>query len=235
MSHKLWVFDGGAAPRRVVIYCVERNFAQGFIDIIPTTISGPGAPAVAPGKPPGSVPMLALPSGELITESLSILDYLEDVAKLQGLPSLRGSTPVEQAKVRTLLSLIETVTLSVEIAAVNGSVAFAPLVEGQQSAGLERWLMAFVHSNLGRIEEVADPQGPYLVKPADSSAEVSTADCALFATLQYASELWGLNLVDEHPRLKSFHETFAKRPSAAVPENTWPQQMTAMTRKFIEY
>jgi glutathione S-transferase len=73
-----------------------------------------------------------------LLESLSIIEYLEDIAKSRGMPSLRGSTPVERAKARTLLGLIEAVTLSVEFAAVNGSVAFAPLVEGQQSAGVER-------------------------------------------------------------------------------------------------
>jgi glutathione S-transferase len=235
MSHKLWVFDGGAAPRRVVIYSVERTFPRGFIEILPTTMAGPGAPAIAPGKPPGPVPLLSLPSGELITESLSIIEYLEDIAESQCMPSLRGSTPVERAKVRTLLGLIETVTLSVEFAAVNGSVAFAPLVERQQSAGVERWLLAFIHKNLERIEDIADPQGPFLVKPKDGNGDVTTADCALFATLQYASELWGLNLVKKHPRLKLFYDAFGKRPSAAVPENTWPREMTMMTRKFIEF
>ena len=235
MSHKLWIFQGGAAPRRVVIYNIERKFPQDFIEIVPTTIAGPGAPAVAPGKPPGPVPMLALPSGELVTDSLSILEYLEDFAESLNLPSMRGSTPIERAKVRSLLGLIETVTLSIELAAVNGSVVFRALVEGQQSAGVERWLNPFVHKSLGRIEDIANLQSPYLVKLAGDDTEVTTADCALFATLQYASELWGLNLIEEHPRLKSFYDAFAQRRNAPVPENTWPQEMTAMTRKFIDY
>jgi glutathione S-transferase len=193
------------------------------------------APVIALGKPPGPVPLLALPSGELVTESLSIIEYLEDITETEGMPSLRGSTPVERAKARTLLDLIETVTLGVEFAAVNGLVAFAPLVEGQQSAGVERWLLAFIHTNLGRIEDIADPQRPFLIKPKDGNGDVATVDCALFATLQYASELWGLNLVKEHPRLKLFYDAFGKRPSAAVPQNTWPREMTMMTRKFIEF
>jgi predicted nucleotidyltransferase len=137
--------------------------------------------------------------------------------------------------VRTLLGLIETVTISVEIIAVNGSVAFAPLVEEQQSAGVERWLLAFIHKNLGRIEDNADPQGPFLVKPKDGKGDVTTAECALFATLQYASELWGLNLVEEHPRLKLFYDAFRERLSATVPENTWQRAMTMTTRKFIKF
>ncbi|CAM1503209.1 Fc.00g079850.m01.CDS01 [Cosmosporella sp. VM-42] len=239
MSHQLWVFNGGAAPRRVVIYSVERNFPEGLIDIIPATISGPGAPAIAPGKPSGAVPLLALPSGELIGESLSIIEYLEDIAESRGMPPLRGNTAIERAKVRTLLGIIETVTLSVEIAAVNGSVAFASLVEDQQSAGLERWLLAFIHKNLKQIAEIADPKGPFLIRKKDTNSEmrteVTTADCALFAILQYASSLWGLNLVEEHRRLGLFYDAFKARPSATVPENTWPSEMTAVTKQFIQY
>ncbi|KAK7432984.1 hypothetical protein QQZ08_000455 [Neonectria magnoliae] len=220
MSHKLWVFNGGAAPRRVVIYSVERNFPKGFLDIIPATIAGPGAPAVAPGKPEGPVPLLALPSRGLISESLSIIEYLEDVAESQGLSSLRGSTILDRAKVRTLLGMIETITLSVEIAAVNGSVALAPLVENQQSAGLERWLLTFIHKTLRQIADTADPDGPFLVRTEKDATEVSTTECALFAVLPYASGLWGLNLGIEHPRLQLFYSTFESRPSAAVPEGT---------------
>lgn len=232
MSHKLWVFHGGAAPRRIVIYLAERHFPSTFINTISTTISGPGEPALAPGKPPGPVPLLQLPSGELISESLSILEYFEDVASSQNMPSMRGDTVIERAKVRTLLGLIETVTLSVEIAAVNGSVAFSSLVEGQQSAGIERWLLAFIHKNLERISQLA-AQG---VGPLLGGIDVTTADCALFATLQYAEELWGLDLVREkHPRLKMFYEAFAKRASSVVPENTWPKEMTEFTRQFITY
>jgi glutathione S-transferase len=219
----------------VVVYLGERNFPKGFIEILPATIVGPGAPAIAAGKPPGSVPLLTLPSGEVITESLSIIEYLEDAAESQRMQSMRGVDPVERAGVRTLLGLIETVTLSLEFAAVNGSVAFAPLVEGQQSPGLERWLFAFIHKNLGRIEEIADPRGPFLVKAEDGNARVTTADCALFATLQYASEMLGLDLVEEHPRMKLFFVAFEKRPSAAIPENTWTLEMKAVLRDFIEF
>ena len=232
MSYKLWVFHGGAAPRRTVIYLAERHFPSGFIDIIPTTISGPGEPALAPGKPPGPVPLLRLPSGELITESLSILEYLEDVASSQNMLSMRGNTIIERAKIRTLLGLIETVTLSVEIAAVNGSMAFSSIVEGQQSAGIERWLLAFINKNLERISQLASQH----LAPLLGGIDVTTADCALFATLQYAKELWGLDLVEEkHPRLKKFYDAFAGRPSSVVLENTWPEEMTAFTRKFIDY
>jgi hypothetical protein len=70
---------------------------------------------------------------------------------------------------------------------VNGSVAFASLVEGKQSAGVERWLSAFIHKNLERIEGIADPQGSFLVEAKDGNGEVTTVDCALFATLQYVS------------------------------------------------
>lgn len=231
MSHNLWVFHGGAMPQQVVIYLAEQQFLCGFIKIIPTTMSGPGAPAVAPNKPPGSIPLLRLPSGELISKSLSIIEYLEDVAASQNMVSMHRNTAIERAKVHTLL--IETVTLSVKIAAVNRSVAFASLVDGQQSASLERWLLAFIDKNLKRILDLAERDGgPFHV----GGMEITTLDCALFATLQYAGGLWGMDLIEEkHPRLQFFYNAFLKRASAVVPENAWPKEMIEFTSKFIDF
>jgi len=103
MPHQLWVFHGGAAPRRVTIYLAERKFSSSFITILPTTIAHPGAKTIAPGKPPGTVPLLQLPSGEFIIESLAIIDYLEDIAESQNMPSLRGNTPLERAVKRVFI------------------------------------------------------------------------------------------------------------------------------------
>jgi glutathione S-transferase len=237
MSHKLWVYHGGASPRRVVVSLAERELPPDFITIIPTTMSGPGAPAEALGKPPGAVPLLALPTGELIHESLAIITYLEDLAVNLSppLPSMFGCTTLERAKVNEMLGLIETVTLSIELAAVNGCVLFAPQIEEQQSAAMVRWLMKFVHKNLARIEEYAGPEGPWLVSQGGQGEKVTVADCVLFATLQYALELFGLDFWGKHDRLRRFYEAFGKRSSAVVPEGTWPSQITAMTKRWIEY
>jgi hypothetical protein len=52
------------------------------------------------------------------------------------------------------------------------------------------------------------------------------ADCALFATVQCAERLWGLNLVGEYPRLRLSYEGFGKMDGAVVLEGTWLKEMT---------
>ena len=237
MSSKVWVFHGGASPRRVVVYLGERGFADNVVDILPATISGPGAPAEAPGKPPGSVPLLALPNGQCIHESIAIIEYFEDLADVQGLRTMRGRTPQERARVRDMLGLTEQLTIGVELAAVHGCTVFSSEIEGQQSAPSVRWLLRYCDKQLSRISEYASSEGPFLVKLADESTErsVTVADCVLFATLQYARELFGLDFSKAHPRIGLFYDAFEGRASAAIPDGAWPAQLTTRTKKWIEY
>jgi glutathione S-transferase len=94
------------------------------VEVIPATIAAQGAPAEAPGKPPGSVPLLALGDGTYDHESLTIIKYFEDLAESKGLPTLRGHTPEDRARVRETLGLAQEVTLALELAAVHGCVIF---------------------------------------------------------------------------------------------------------------
>ena len=237
MALKLWVFHGGAAPRRVVIYLAERGFTSDDVEIIPATIAAPGAPAEAPGKPQGAVPLLALGDGKYVHESLAIIEYLEDLTDSRGLPTMRGRTPEERARVREMLGLAEQMTLAIELAAVHGSIIFASEIENQQSAASVRYLLRHCHKNLSRIEEYASPGGPFLVSFDDQHAgpQVTIVDCVVFATLQYAVELFGVDLTEHHRRLRQFYDAFKMRPSAVIPEGTWHPQLTSMTKKWIEY
>ncbi|KEF54738.1 uncharacterized protein A1O9_09180 [Exophiala aquamarina CBS 119918] len=241
---KLFVFHGGPAPRRVVIYLAERKFPQDFIEIIPCTISAPGAPAEAPGKPAGSVPVLHDEStGFILRESLAIMEYLEDLAEAQGLPTMRGSTPEARAKMREMLGLVDALTVDIEYAPVFGCKLFASVVggESEQSAAAVRWLLGRAHQSISRIAEYAAPAGrtPSLAKfdgdSHDAEARVSTADCALFAVLQYAENMFGWDLTERYPRLKQFYDAFQRRASAAVPDGTWPAQLTDLTKDWIDY
>lgn len=237
MPLKLWVYHGGASPRRAIIYLAERGFPSNVVDILPTTMAGPGAPANAPGKPPGAVPLLMLENGKSIHESIAILEYFEDLADARGLQSMRGHTPQDRASVREMLGLTEQVTISIELAAVHGCVAFAPGIENAQSAPSVRWLLRYCHQQLDRIAEYASPKGPFLVNLEDDTTgrRVTIADCVLFAILQYAQLAFGFDLAKEHPRVQVFYDAFKGRPSAFVPDSAWPPQVTAMMSKWIEY
>lgn len=150
---------------------------------------------------------------------------------------MRGSTPEERARVRELLGLAEQMTIAIEFAAVHGCIIFAGEVEDQQSAATVRYMLKHCHKNLSRIEEYAYSKGPFLVDFGghDPTSQVTTADCVIFATLQYALELFGVDLTKDRPRLQRFHDAFKIRPSAAIPEGAWQPELTAMTKKWIEY
>lgn len=242
---KLYVFHGGPAPRRVVVYLAERSFTQDLVEIVPCTISAPGAPAEAPGKPAGSVPLLHDEStGFVLRESLAIMEYLEDLAEAQGMPTMRGSTPEARAKTRQMMGLIDAVTTDVEYAPVFGCKLFAPVVGGEsgQSAAAVRWLLSHAHQNLSRIAEYAPPgEGiPWLVEFEPNGGEgqearVTVADCAFFAILQYARNMFGWDLTERYPRLKLFYDAFERRASAAIPDGAWPAQLTDLTKEWIDY
>ncbi|KAK5043575.1 hypothetical protein LTR84_011382 [Exophiala bonariae] len=238
MNLKLFVFNGGPAPRRVVIYLVERNFNEdASVELIQCTIAAPGAPALAPGKPPGSVPLLHHPAtGFTLRESLAIIDYLEDMAEVQGLWTMRGRTPKDRAKTKEMLGLIDAVTTDVEYAPAFGCRLFAPVVGGEQSPAAVRWLLSRANQSLERIAEYAAEGTPWLLRfEREEEAQVTVADCALFAILQYAENMFGWDLTEDHPRLKTFYGAFKLRQSASIPEGTWPTQLTDMTKDWIEY
>ena len=240
MGLRLFVFHGGPAPRRVVVYLKERNLPD--IEIVPCTMSAPQAPVEAPGKPSGAVPLLHDPdTGFTLRESLAVTMYLEDLAIQQGAEPMDGSQGgrVGRARVNEMLGLIETVAVGVEFAPVFGCRVFSSVVDDQQSAGGVRFLLKLVHQNLDRIEEYAAPieddSQPWLVDLGQETRQVSIADCFLFGILQYAKHMFGWDLVASHPRLEKLYDVFEKRQSADVPEGCWPEQLTAFTKDWIEY
>lgn len=177
MGLRLFVFHGGPAPRRVVVYLKERNLPD--VEVVSCTMSAPQAPVEAPGKPSGAVPLLHDPgTGFTLHESLAVTMYLEDLAIQQGGEPMDGSQggPAGRAKIIEMLGLIETVAVGVEFAPVFGCKIFAPVVEGQQSAGGVRFLLKLVHQNLDRIEQYAAPirntSQPWLVDVGQETRSV---------------------------------------------------------------
>jgi hypothetical protein len=135
--------------------------------------------------------------------------------------------------------LLEQVTGSVELAAVQGCIIFAPGVEGEQQAPSVRCMLKYCHNRLVGIAEYASKDGPFLVKLGSGvgdtgQQQVSIGDCVLFAILQYTREFFGFLLTSEHPRSNSFWDAFSQRVSTEGPLGTWDPELTAMTWKWID-
>ncbi|KAB8073509.1 hypothetical protein BDV29DRAFT_157492 [Aspergillus leporis] len=76
---ELFVLACGVHPRRILLYLAEKGlFPSLVINTTPVQITEHGFDA--PGKPPGSVPILRLPNGIAIKQLIAILNYFEAAA-----------------------------------------------------------------------------------------------------------------------------------------------------------
>ncbi|KAJ6781223.1 hypothetical protein PWT90_08755 [Aphanocladium album] len=91
----------------------------------------------APGRPSGSTPMLRLPDGTIIGQSISILEYLEDIcdapssdwektlASESKQKSMRGLGPVEKTATRCAMGLIDEAHIYFSNACHKGTATYA--------------------------------------------------------------------------------------------------------------
>src|SRR5215470_19985113 len=100
---KLNVFAGAPNPRKVLVYLKEKG-----LDIPLETVdlmSGQNrTPEFLKKNPLGGLPVLELDDGSYLTESLAIMEYLEE---LHPNPPMLGTTPLERARVREIERIIE--------------------------------------------------------------------------------------------------------------------------------
>src|SRR6478752_7223572 len=77
---ELFSLSWGMYPRRVLIYLAEKNLLKSpLIKVTEVTVSPNSNSLTAPGKPKGTAPILRLPHGKFIKQSIAILEYFEDI------------------------------------------------------------------------------------------------------------------------------------------------------------
>lgn len=226
---ELFVFPWGVYPRRILLYLAEKGLAgHPHIRITQVDIADNMS---APGKPPGSVPMLRLPDGSFIKQSVAILDYLEDVcdapdpsqpwqAELSASAttgSMRGDTAARRARAREILALADEACSYFGLAAHKGSRIFVGLEETDPKAS--RLAMDYCRKRMGQLEEYYAEEMPLL---EEGRRGVTFADCVLFSLISFAHGLYGVDLCSgpagELPSLARCARWFGKRASAKLPE-----------------
>ncbi|KAK3680787.1 hypothetical protein LTR37_021067 [Vermiconidia calcicola] len=217
-KQRLWVLPWGLFPRRVTIYLKEKGIMNAF-EVIPVEITAEGM-AQPPGKPAGSMHILEVrrPSedgqndGVFIFQSIPILEYLEDVyGPESGTPDMRGSTTEERAKVRDCLSVISEATDTFGLYVHNASKILDGMEE--QDRGAATVALKRTHHLLSLLEKIADPNGPWLASAGEGPTIV---DCVAMSTIQFAREVYIVDLTEGHPRLRAFFDAFRARDSAGM-------------------
>jgi maleylpyruvate isomerase len=158
-------------------------------------------------NPQMRVPALMLDSGEVLTQSLAIIEYLDEI---DPQPPLLPRDPVERAKVRALALVI-----ACDIHPLNN---LAPLrylknVLGQDQSKIDEWYHHWIVEGFEAMETMVRP-GPYAF-----GGEVTLADICLAPQVYNARRL--KVPLDRFPKLVAIDAACGKLPAfeQARPEN----------------
>jgi maleylpyruvate isomerase len=158
-------------------------------------------------NPQMRLPALALDSGEILTQSLAIIEYLDEV---HPQPPLLPGDPVARAHVRALAQLI-----ACDIHPLNniGPLRYLKNELGQDQAKIDAWYCHWVGEGFDALEAMLRP-GPYAY-----GAEVGLADICLVPQVANARRL--KVPLDPYPKIVAIEAACAELDAfvAARPEN----------------
>jgi maleylacetoacetate isomerase len=158
-------------------------------------------------NPQMRVPTLALDSGEIITQSLAIIEYLDEV---HPRPPLLPRDSVERAQVRALAQLV-----ACDIHPLNNLSPLRYLKNelGQDQSRIDAWYCHWVREGFDALEAMISP-GPYAY-----GADVTLADICLVPQVANARRM--KVPLDAYPKIVAVDAACAKLPAfeQARPEN----------------
>jgi len=199
---KLYVFPMAPNPRRLLVYLGEKGIKIPLeqVDIMSQQNR---TPEFLKKNPLGGLPVLQLDDGSHLTESLAIMEYLEE---LHPKPPMLGASPLERARVRELERIAEIGILSsVGTIFQNTSPFFAGRVK--QSAEAAENARGRLATNLKVLDDRIG-KGPFV-----AGERPSIADCTLLAALDFAN-FAGAPLDTTHKNVVRWYAGFKERPSA---------------------
>jgi maleylacetoacetate isomerase len=128
-------------------------------------------------NPQMRVPVLLTPNGDVLIQSLAIIEYLEEI---QPEPALLPNDPVARAKARALAELI-----ACDIHPLNniGPLRYLKNDMGQEQSAIDTWYHHWVIAGFEALETLMGP-GPYVC-----GEQVTVADLCLVPQVYNARRL----------------------------------------------
>jgi glutathione S-transferase len=200
---KLYSFPSAPNPRRVLIFAAEKNLQ---LEVINVDLRGgeTKTPEFISKNPSGKIPVLELPDGTCISETVAICRYLEALAPN---PNLFGADPLEAALIEAHHRHIEfELHPNIGAAWVNGTIVAAmgmvEPIEAQRlrGAGLTRKYYERMNEELASRSYVAGDR-------------FTVADISALCMIDFAGALVDLKPDEDLTNLWAWHRLVSDRPS----------------------
>ena len=173
---RLYVTPFAPNALRVQIFMLEKGITADVIDVSATQHG-----EYLKINPLGQVPALALDDGEVITESLTICQYLDVIA---GAPFLFGTSPQERARIGMWERRAE---LSLFIPSVEYGHHTHPMFTGRIEQHPD-WAKSLVPNAIRSVDLIADQlDGSPFVADDELSAADFTASLGYFGLVAYGA------------------------------------------------
>jgi len=201
---KLYDFAMAPNPKKVRVYLAEKNLTIP-LEAVDVLNGANRTPEFFKKNPLGGLPVLQLDDGSYLSESLAIIEYLEE---LHPDPPMIGRTPLERARVRATERICELGVLSGAGAVFQNSHPFfaGRIKQSPDAAEQGRQRVA---TNLTVLDaKIGDHRFV-------CGAQPTIADCTLFAALELAA-FAGVELAPSLRNVERWHAAFRQRPSAAA-------------------
>jgi|JI10StandDraft_1071094.scaffolds.fasta_scaffold283016_3 glutathione S-transferase len=191
-------------PRRVRMFLAEKGLLD-QVELVEVSIATHAnmTPAFLDKNPLGLVPVLELPDGRTLRESMAICRYLEE---LHPTPSLFGADPWSRAQIEQWNRHAELEVLVPVAQVFRNSHAFwhGRLRQAPEFAEIMRELVAV---------RMAWLDGELATRPFLAGDHFTVADITLLCGLDFG-KVSGIRVGDDTPNLKRWHQTISARPSA---------------------
>jgi glutathione S-transferase len=201
---KIYDFVGAPNPKKLRAYLAEKGLQIPCVQVNIMTQEN-RTPEFLKKNPLGGLPVLELDDGSHLTESLAIIEYLEE---LNPEPPMIGKTPRERARVRELERIAD-------LGVLGGVGAYFqnthPFMAGRfkQSADAAENAKARIASSLKVIDAAIG--GNKFV----AGNRPTIADCTLLAALQFA-EFAQAPVEAGVKNVHRWYEEFKQRPSGSA-------------------
>jgi maleylacetoacetate isomerase len=205
---KLYSYFRSSAAYRVRI---ALNFKGLAYETVPVHLVKDGGhnrrPEFRAVNPQMRIPALVAPTGEVLIQSLAIIEYLEET---QPDPPLLPKDPIARAKVRALADII-----ACDIHPLNntGTLRYLKREMHQEQSAIDAWYHHWVIEGFEALEALVGP-GPYAC-----GAQVTMADVCLVPQVANARRL--KVPLEKFPKIVAIESACLKLPAfdRARPEN----------------